>query len=130
MDFQQLYKLAIEARLRAYVPYSHFKVGAALLTVDGKVFTGANVENISFGLTSCAERNAIFAAVGAGACQFKQIVIVADSGEPVTPCGACRQVMAEFAPTLQVTSSNLSGLVVEMNLTELLPRPKNGILNL
>lgn len=130
MEFQTLFQFAVEARLRAYAPYSHFKVGAALLTLNGNVFTGANVENISFGLTCCAERSAIFSAVGAGILKFAEIVIVADSVEPVAPCGACRQVMAEFAPDMEVKSANLSGLVVAMRLTELLPRAKNGILNL
>src|SRR5437660_10747915 len=109
MDFQKLFDFARDARLRAYAPYSKFQVGAALLTVDGRVFIGCNVENISLGLTCCAERVALFSALAAGCCEFREIVIVADSRDPVTPCGACRQVMAEFAPDLEITSANLTG---------------------
>jgi len=128
MDFENLRQLASDVRLRAYAPYSKFQVGAALLASDGRVFTGCNVENISFGLTCCAERSALFSAVAAGCTEFSQIVIVADSQEPVTPCGACRQVLAEFAPDLEITSTNLQGEVFQANLRDLLPRPKAGIL--
>lgn len=86
------------------------------------------MENISFGLTSCAERNAVFAAVAAGEREFEAIAIVADSKSPVTPCGACRQVLAEFAPGLHVICSNLAGETFESDLTALLPRPCEGIL--
>lgn len=129
MDAQFLVKAATDARARAYAPYSHFAVGAALLSADNQVFTGCNVENISFGLTICAERAAVFAAVNAGCRDFLAIAIVADSNEPITPCGACRQVLAEFEPEIRVYAANLRGETVEFNLGILLPRPKVGILN-
>src|SRR5438067_13222866 len=116
MTIANLIEVAKEARLRAYAPYSRFQVGAALLAADGRIFSGSNVENISFGLTCCAERVAIFSAIAAGVSVFKEIVIVSDSREPVSPCGACRQVMAEFAPSLEVTSVNLIGEAFTANL--------------
>ena len=129
MKAEKLLNLAIEARTAAYAPYSRFAVGAALETLSGKMFTGCNVENLSFGLTCCAERNAVFAAIAAGEREFARIVIVADSQEPVTPCGACRQVLAEFANDLEVRSVNLQGIEYCANLRELLPRAKAGILD-
>jgi cytidine deaminase len=123
-----LFHIAKEARLFAYAPYSQFKVGAALLTDDGRIFTGCNVENISFGLTCCAERVAIFAAIASGCLAFREILIVADSKQPVSPCGACRQVMAEYAPELKVTCMNLDGASFTASLEALLPRAKVGIL--
>src|SRR6476660_1664782 len=109
MTFDQLFEKAWEVRKNAHAPYSQFQVGAALLFEDGQVFTGCNVENLSFGLTICAERNAVFAAVAAGERDFVRIVIVADSRDPVTPCGACRQVLAEFTEDLEVRCVNLQG---------------------
>ena len=129
MNPDELLALAINSRASAYAPYSHFAVGAALETRSGRVFTGCNVENLSFGLTICAERSAVFAAVAAGERDFSQIVIVADSQEPVTPCGACRQVLAEFSEDLEVRSVNLQGVEYRANLRELLPRAKAGILD-
>ncbi|MEA3210145.1 MAG: cytidine deaminase [Chthoniobacter sp.] len=123
-----LIPLAREARDQAYAPYSHFAVGAALRAKSGRVFCGCNVENLSYGLTICAERNALFAAVAAGEREFEAIAIVADSKEPVTPCGACRQVLAEFAPELAICCANLEGQTFEATLRELLPRAKEGIL--
>lgn len=120
---------AEKARQHAYAPYSNFKVGAALECSGGEVFTGCNVENVSYGLTICAERSAVVAAVAEGCTRFRSIVIVADSDLPVTPCGACRQVLAEFAPALEVAAFNLQGAVFRSTLTELLPRPAEGILN-
>ena len=129
MNLDDLLAEAIRIRASAYAPYSHFAVGAALETKSGKVFCGCNVENLSFGLTCCAERNAVFAAVAAGETEFARIVMVADSQEPVTPCGACRQVLAEFADDLEVRSVNLQGVAYSANLRELLPRAKAGILD-
>jgi cytidine deaminase len=120
MDAKELMKMAIEARQNAYAPYSHFAVGAALLTESGKVYTGCNIENASYGLTCCAERNAIFAAVGAGECRFKMLAVAADSPEPVAPCGACRQVIAEFGIPL-VVMGNLKEATKTMTAEELLP---------
>jgi len=128
MDFSALLAQARTAREQAYAPYSRFAVGAALLAKSGRVFTGCNVENLSFGLTSCAERNAVFAAVAAGEREFEAVAIIADSKSPVSPCGACRQVLAEFAPSLQVCSANLQGATFEATLRELLPRASEGIL--
>ncbi len=93
-----LARAAIDAAQRAYAPYSKFKVGAALLAEDGRVFTGCNVENASYGLTNCAERTAVFKAVSEGATRFKAIAIAGGVGDVAMPCGACRQVLAEFCP--------------------------------
>lgn len=120
MDAKELMKMAIEARQNAYAPYSHFAVGAALLAESGRVYTGCNIENASYGLTCCAERNAIFAAVGAGERRFKMLAVAADSPEPVAPCGACRQVIAEFDIPL-VVMGNLKEATKTMSAEELLP---------
>ena len=128
MNYEDLLTEARAARDQAYAPYSRFAVGAALRAKSGRVFRGCNVENLSFGLTICAERSAVFAAIAAGEREFEAIGIVADSKEPVTPCGACRQVLAEFAPALLVCCANLQGDTFESNLRELLPRATEGIL--
>ena len=120
MDAKELMKIARKARQNAYAPYSHFAVGAALLTKSGRVYTGCNIENASYGLTCCAERNAIFAAVGAGERRFKMLAVAADSPEPVAPCGACRQVIAEFGIPL-VVMGNLKEATKTMTAEELLP---------
>lgn len=125
----KLEKLAREVRLQAHAPYSHFQVGAALESDGGNVFSGCNVENISYGLTICAERSAVFTAIAAGARSFRRIVIVADSKEPVTPCGACRQVLSEFSENMEIISMNLEGQEFSATLKELLPRSKAGILD-
>ena len=99
MDLKTLYDFALEASTRTYSPYSSFPVGSAVLLPDGTVITGTNVENRSYGLTNCAERTAIFSAVAKGYKTFKAIAIAAPKADyPVSPCGACRQVMTEFAP--------------------------------
>lgn len=128
MNWESLIEEASAARIRAYAPYSQFKVGAALRTKSGRVFRGCNVENISFGLTICAERAAVCAAVAAGETEFDAIAVIADSVQPVTPCGACRQVLAEFAADLPVCSANLQGERFESTIAALLPRAKAGIL--
>jgi len=121
MREKELIEKAKRARLKAYAPYSNFKVGAALLTKSGKVYTGANVENSVFGLTVCAERVAVFKAVNKGEKNFVKIVVVADKNPPVTPCGACRQVLSEFAKDLKIVCANLKGKVERYSLRELLP---------
>ena len=98
-QLQLLFEKALEALKHAYIPYSHFPVGAALLTEDGNIITGANIENRSFGLTNCAERSAIFTAASQGVRTFIAIAIATPASDyPVGPCGACRQVLSEFAP--------------------------------
>jgi cytidine deaminase len=121
MREKELIEKAKRARLRAYAPYSNFKVGAALLTRSGKVYTGANVENSTYGLTVCAERLAIFKAVNKGDKDLVKIVVVTDRNPPVTPCGACRQVLSEFAKNLKIVCANLKGKIERYTLKELLP---------
>ena len=128
MTDDELLQLARDARLRAFAPYSNFKVGAALQTSSGDVFAGANVENISFSLTMCAERVALGSAIQAGAMEFAKLALISDSAEPVVPCGACRQVLAEFSPDLEIVSGTLGGATAEFSLTTLLPKPRQGIL--
>ncbi len=120
---------ATKVRELAYAPYSNFKVGAALVAVDGQIFTGCNVENISFGLTMCAERVALGRALADGVREFAAVVVVADTQKPVSPCGACRQVLAEFSPGLRVILVTLDGKIEDWTLSELLPRASTGILN-
>jgi len=129
MDNSSLIRAAIQVRESAHAPYSKFAVGAALLCEDGSVFAGCNVENLSFGLTMCAERVAVGAAVAAGKKEFRCIAIAADTDEVISPCGACRQVLAEFNPGLAIFSANLAGKVQEFSLEVLLPRASTGILN-
>ncbi|MDO8527584.1 MAG: cytidine deaminase [Deltaproteobacteria bacterium] len=117
----ELVKKAIEARQKSYSPYSKFAVGAALEAEDGTVFTGCNVENASYGLTVCAERIALMKAVSEGAIKFRRIAIVADHPQP-TPCGACRQVLYEFAPELEIILANTKGETETVKLSNLLPK--------
>jgi len=119
--YKKLLKMAEEARLKAYVPYSKFKVGAALLTKEGKIYTGCNIENASFGLTICAERVAIFKAVSEGSTQFEALAVICDSGKPCFPCGACRQIISEFGNETSIIISNLEGKIKISNINELLP---------
>lgn len=117
---KELLAAALSARKNAYAPYSKFAVGAAVRTADGKIFTGCNVENASYGLSCCAERCAIFAAVGAGEIEFTALCVVADTKEPVSPCGACRQVMTEFKIP-EIILANTNGDVKIYTPEELLP---------
>ena len=133
MDNQQLIALAMKAREKAYAPYSHFAVGAALLTKEGQVYTGCNIENASYGATNCAERTAIFKAVSEGAKEFIKIAIVGGkAGEEITeyayPCGVCRQVMAEFCDVKEMTVliAKSENEYVEKKLDELLPLSFGG----
>jgi cytidine deaminase len=124
IEVESLIRAACAAREFAYAPYSGFKVGAATLTKDGRVFAGCNVENAAYGLCNCAERTALFAAVAAG-CRpgdFTHMAVVADTVAPAPPCGACRQVMHELGgPSLIVVQSNLRGDTAQRTVAELLP---------
>ena len=120
LEIQKLMDCAIKARENAYSPYSHFAVGAALLCEDGTLFEGCNIENASYGLTNCAERTAIFKAVSEGHIKFKALAVVADTEGPCAPCGACRQVMAEFKIPL-IILGNLMGNIKIVTIEELLP---------
>jgi cytidine deaminase len=122
MDVKLLVEKAIEAREKAYVPYSKFKVGAALLTENDQVFLGCNVENASYGLTNCAERTAIFKAVSEGAKKIKAIAVVGETDGPISPCGACRQVIAEFCDEdTKIILANIKGDIAETTIREILP---------
>ena len=122
MTGKELLKLAIQAREQAYVPYSNFKVGAALASEDGQVFLGCNIENAAFSPTNCAERTAVFKAVSEGKRKFSALAVVADTEQAVTPCGVCRQVLAEFCdPQMPIYLGNLRGDLVATTLEELLP---------
>ncbi len=120
-DKTRLVEAACAARLRAYAPFSNYLVGAALLTTEGEIIIGCNVENVSYGLTICAERVAVGTAVAAGKREFTAIAVATSNGG--TPCGACRQVLAEFARDLPVYLVNVDGgrTTVEMSLAQLLP---------
>ncbi|MFZ9936647.1 MAG: cytidine deaminase [Luteolibacter sp.] len=127
MDDESLLAEAWRVRDRAYAPYSEFAVGAALRATDGRVFTGCNVENLSYGLTMCAERVALASAIAAGAREFTALAVVADTKVPISPCGACRQVMAEFHVPRVILASHDERL--DFSLAELLPRASAGILD-
>ncbi|MFQ5678811.1 MAG: cytidine deaminase [Gemmatimonadota bacterium] len=116
-----LVRMALGAMEGAYAPYSDFRVGAALEAEDGRRFSGCNVENASYPVTICAERVALGAAVCAGARRFRRLALCASGGEPVSPCGMCRQALAEFGLDLEVVSVTPSGKHARWNLRELLP---------
>lgn len=118
----ELVSKATEMLDKAYVPYSHFPVGAALLTKDGQVYSGCNIENASYGLTNCAERTAVFKAVSEGNKTFEYLVVTGNTDGPISPCGACRQVLAEFCePQMPVLLTNKKGKVKETTVSDLLP---------
>ena len=122
MATTEMVDLAVEVSKQAYVPYSHFPVSAVLVTKDDQIYTGVNIENVSFGLTNCGERTAIFKAVSEGAREFKELIVYGQTEKPVSPCGACRQVMAEFfEPDLPVTLVSKDKSTVVMTVKELLP---------
>jgi cytidine deaminase len=123
---EQLIEAAKAVRDNAYAPYSDYAVGAALLTVDGEIHTGCNVENASLGISLCAERNAVAAAVASGACKFRAIAVVTRSTPPAAPCGACRQVLAEFGD-FPVILANSAGDRHQTTVSRLLPRPFQGV---
>ncbi|WP_414840767.1 cytidine deaminase [Enterococcus saccharolyticus] len=113
---------AIEALDKAYVPYSHFPVGACLVTKEGHIYQGLNIENASYGLSNCAERTAIFKAVSEGEREFQHLVVAGHTPEPIAPCGACRQVIAEFCEAdMPVTLVGDDGVTKETTVGELLP---------
>jgi cytidine deaminase len=117
-----LRQAAIDISQNAWCPYSGFAVGASLLAVDGRIFSGCNVENASYGLTVCAERNAIGQAVAAGCREFQALLIFTATQQPTTPCGACRQVITEFAPDIDVISVCDGPNEIQVSMRELLPR--------
>lgn len=123
MTPEQLVECALGARENAYAPYSNFKVGAALLASNGRVFTGCNVENATYGLTVCAERVALWKAISEGEREFTRIAVVTASNRPASPCGACRQLLWEFCGDIEVILANTRGLKEARRLAELFPHP-------
>ncbi|MEG7333412.1 cytidine deaminase [Bacillus subtilis] len=122
MNRQELITEALKARDMAYVPYSKFQVGAALLTKDGKVYRGCNIENAAYSMCNCAERTALFKAVSEGDTEFQMLAVAADTPGPVSPCGACRQVISELCTKdVIVVMTNLQGQIKEMTVEKLLP---------
>ena len=129
MDKQELINIAIEARSLSYSPYSHFAVGAALLCKDGSVYVGSNVENASYPLSMCAERNALYSAFMDHKTKddFVALAVVGDTDSPITPCGACRQVISELFPmNAPINMANLRGALIETTIAELLPFAFDG----
>lgn len=122
MEEKELIKEALKARDFAYVPYSKFKVGAALLSKDGTIYHGCNIENAAYSVTNCAERTALFKAVSEGVTNFETLVVVADTDGPVSPCGACRQVISELCEAdMDVILTNLKGDIQKIKVSDLLP---------
>ena len=129
MTKEELVAKAIEARKNSYSPYSHFAVGAALLTKDGRIFFGANIENASYPVSMCAERNALFSSYANGVTydDIEAIAIVADTDRPVSPCGMCRQALSELFPKNgKIYLANLKGEIKVTNVEELLPYAFDG----
>ena len=118
-----LLQAALDVRLNAHAPFSNFKVGAAIEDESGRIHTGCNVENATYGLTLCAERVAVFKAISEGARNFKRIAVAADTGTLTPPCGACRQILWEFCGNAELTLINLQGKTETFQLEELFPRP-------
>jgi cytidine deaminase len=123
MDTEQLIVRALQARENACADYSHYKVGAALVATNGKVYTGCNVENSTYGLTVCAERVALLKALSEGERSFTQIAIVAASDPPASPCGACRQMLWEYCGDIEMILANLQGQQETLRLGDIFPRP-------
>lgn len=121
MEDEKLLMEAEKAKKNAYAPYSKFRVGAALLTNDGKVFAGCNVENAAYGVTNCAERTALYAAIAAGYRKFSAIAITSNSEQHTSPCGVCRQALVEFGPDMKVIMGNVNGEYIVRRAAELLP---------
>ncbi|MDA1650711.1 cytidine deaminase [Bacillus cereus group sp. TH160LC] len=122
MDKKKYIEEANKMLAKAYIPYSKFPVGAALVTKEGKIYTGCNIENASYGLCNCAERTAIFKAVSEGERDFSYLVITGETDGPISPCGACRQVIAEFCdPKMPVLLTNIKGDEKEVTVEQLLP---------
>lgn len=122
VSIEKLSKIANDMLDMAYVPYSKFPVGAALVTKEGTVYTGCNIENASYPLTNCAERTAVFKAVSEGEKDFQMLVVTGDTEGPISPCGACRQVLVEFCdPDMPVVLTNKKGDIKETTVSELLP---------
>ncbi len=117
----ELIEIAKQAMKYAYAPYSHFKVGAALITDTGHIYTGCNIENVSYGATNCAERTAIFKAVSEGERHIKKIAIVSSAGKPASPCGICRQVLSEFMDSDGIVILEIENKAKEFYLKDLLP---------
>ena len=114
---------AIAVRENAFAPFSHFKVGAALEDAEGRVHTGCNVENATYGLTVCAERVAVFKAISEGARKFRRVAVAADTDVLTPPCGACRQILWEFCGNVEVVLTNLHGKTETYQLKDLFPKP-------
>jgi cytidine deaminase len=123
MNPDELIARAVEGRENACADYSHYKVGAALLASSGKVYTGCNVENSTYGLTVCAERVALWKALSEGERTFTQIAVVTSSEPPASPCGACRQLLWEYCGDIEVILANLQGFRQALRLAEIFPRP-------
>jgi cytidine deaminase len=118
-----LLQAAIDARQNAHAPFSNFKVGAAIEDESGRIFTGCNVENATYGLTICAERLAVFKAISEGARKFRRIAVAADTDVLTPPCGACRQILWEFCGDIELTLVNLQGKTENVQMRDLFPRP-------